>query len=82
MRENRACPVRPLLLDVTIWIMWKMVRIPAGNTTNVHYNFVVAKPLVVNYIRTICSTLNLVHPSFNERWTILAHPLKKAIQVM
>ena len=26
--------------------MWKMVRIPAGNTTNVHYNFVVAKPLV------------------------------------
>ena len=23
-----------------------MVRIPAGNTTNVHYNFVVAKPLV------------------------------------
>ena len=27
-------------------IMGKMVRIPAGNTTNEHYNFVVAKPLV------------------------------------
>ena len=26
--------------------MGKVVRIPAGNTTNVHYNFVVAKPLV------------------------------------
>ena len=26
-------------------IMWKVVQIPAGNTTNVHYNFVVAKPL-------------------------------------
>ena len=24
-----------------------MVRIPAGNTTNEHYNFVVAKPLVL-----------------------------------
>ena len=28
--------------------MGKMVRIPAGNTTNEHYNFVVAKPLVFN----------------------------------
>jgi len=28
--------------------MGKVVRIPAGNTTNVHYNFVVAKPLVFN----------------------------------
>ena len=27
-------------------IMGKMVRIPAGNTTNEHYNFVVAKPIV------------------------------------
>ena len=25
-----------------------MVRIPAGNTTNILYNFVVAKPLVAN----------------------------------
>ena len=29
--------------------MWKIVRIPAGNITNVHYNFVVALPLVYNY---------------------------------
>ena len=28
-------------------IMGKMVRIPAGNITNLHYNFVVAKPLVI-----------------------------------
>ena len=26
--------------------MWKVVRIPAGDITNLHYNFVVAKPLV------------------------------------
>ena len=26
--------------------MWKMVRIQAGDITNVHYNFIVAKPLV------------------------------------
>ena len=26
--------------------MWMVVRIPAGNITNIHYNFVVAKPLV------------------------------------
>ena len=30
--------------------MWKMVRILAGNTNNVHYNFVVAKPLVTYII--------------------------------
>ena len=29
-------------------IMWTVVRIPAGNTTNDQYNFVVAKPLVAN----------------------------------
>ena len=27
--------------------MRKVVRIPAGNTTYVHYNFVMAKPLVI-----------------------------------
>ena len=27
-------------------IKWKVVRIPAGDITNLHYNFVVAKPLV------------------------------------
>ena len=27
-------------------IMWKLVRILAGDITNLHYNFVVAKPLV------------------------------------
>ena len=26
--------------------MWMVVRIPAGDITNLHYNFVVAKPLV------------------------------------
>ena len=26
--------------------MWKMVRIPAGDIINLHYNIVVAKPLV------------------------------------
>ena len=26
--------------------MWIVVRIPAGDITNLHYNFVVAKPLV------------------------------------
>ena len=29
--------------------MGKRVRIPAGNTTNEHYNFVVTKPLVADY---------------------------------
>ena len=33
--------------------MWKVVRIPAGNATNVHYNFVVAKPLVLRYLTKI-----------------------------
>ena len=28
--------------------MWNMVRIPAGDIINLHYNFVVAKPLVHN----------------------------------
>ena len=28
-------------------IMGKMVRMPAGNITNLHYNFVVAKLLVI-----------------------------------
>ena len=27
--------------------MWKVVRIPAGDITNLHYNFVEAKPQVV-----------------------------------
>ena len=27
--------------------MWMVVRIPAGDITNLHYNFVVAKPLVL-----------------------------------
>ena len=27
--------------------MWKVVRIPAGDITILHYNFVVAKPLVI-----------------------------------
>ena len=30
-------------------ILRKVVRIPTGNTTYVHYNFVVAKPLVYIY---------------------------------
>ena len=29
-----------------MYIMWKVVQIPAGDITNLHYNFVVAKPLV------------------------------------
>ena len=33
-------------LEVTMYLMWMVVRIPVGNTTNLHYNFVVAKPLV------------------------------------
>ena len=28
--------------------MWKVVRIPAGDITNLHYNFVVAKPLILH----------------------------------
>ena len=28
--------------------MWMVVRIPAGDITNLNYNFVVAKPLVQN----------------------------------
>ena len=36
--------------------MGKVVRIPAGNTTNEHYNFVVAKPLV--YIKVPGLQLN------------------------
>ena len=46
--------------------MWKRVRIPAGNTTNVHYNFVVAKPLVTYIVIILnissimcCITINL-----------------------
>ena len=27
--------------------MWMVVRIPAGDITNLHYNFVVAEPLLV-----------------------------------
>ena len=27
--------------------MWMVVRIPVGDITNLHYNFVVAKPLVL-----------------------------------
>jgi hypothetical protein len=38
--------------------MGKMVRIPAGNTTNEHYNFVVAKPLVLFKIIIDSSTVN------------------------
>ena len=39
-------------------IMGKMVRIPAGNTTNEHYNFVVAKPLVfINLFDLICKLI-------------------------
>ena len=39
-------------------IMGKMVRIPAGNTTNEHYNFVVAKPLVSIKIKLIVFEIN------------------------
>ena len=39
--------------------MGKVVRIPAGNTTNVHYNFVVAKPLVIIIIITYFGTTYL-----------------------
>ena len=28
-----------------MYIMWKVVQIPVGDITNLHYNFVVAKPL-------------------------------------
>ena len=31
--------------------MWMVVRIPAGDITNLHYNFVVAKPLVTIKLR-------------------------------
>ena len=37
--------------------MWMVVRIPAGDITNLHYNFVVAKPLVLN--KTRCTTRGL-----------------------
>ena len=32
-------------------IMWMVVRIPAGEVTNLHYIFVVAKPLVMYYFK-------------------------------
>ena len=33
--------------------MWKVVRIPVDDITNLHYNFVVAKPLV--FIIRVCN---------------------------
>ena len=43
--------------------MWKVVRIPAGDITNLHYNFVVAKPLV--YIILICLDLSRAQRSLS-----------------
>ena len=43
-----------------------MTRIPAGNTTNVHYNFVVAKPLVL-YNTVLFIEMNL---DIGEIWMI------------
>ena len=34
--------------------MWMVVRIPAGDITNLHYNFVVAKPLVTITLTDLC----------------------------
>ena len=40
--------------------MWMVVRIPAGDITNLHYNFVVAKPLVfMNLILRVQDDLSL-----------------------
>ena len=38
--------------------MWMVVRIPAGDITNLHYNFVVAKPLVSRKA-IICQSVSL-----------------------
>jgi len=47
--------------------MGKMVRIPAGNTTNEHYNFVVAKPLV--YIKILNDIFsNLLNISVEDKF--------------
>ena len=58
-------------------IMGKMVQIPAGNTTNEHYNFVVAKPLVhikvhLTQMRergTVCNQTTIFSPHF-ELWDL------------
>ena len=44
-------------LEVTMYLMWMVVRIPVGNTTNLHYNFVVAKPLVHIILKSVKNSL-------------------------
>ena len=38
-------------------IMWKVVQIPAGDITNLHYNFLVAKPLVTIKVKQGCHNI-------------------------
>ena len=60
-------------------IMWKVVRIPAGNITNLHYNFVVAKPLVFNTLKKNFEGSTLVISMNSQGLMRFEHPENKRV---